>query len=179
MPVFVETVVRPLLSRFSVAVFLSLLAVPSFAAGVPESNVALAPGRAVERITAQATVVSSANYQVALALTCAGTRCEGDFPGVGHARRLTLTRMSCYMRTSTYSDYAVGQINLRSGATTLSLAQVLPSDYSTPWGYHSLNRAIDVRIAARQNIRVSLDIASGGQASAGACTAHGIMETLQ
>jgi hypothetical protein len=55
----------------------------------------------------------------------------------------------------------------------------LPADYSTQWGYHSLNRAIDVRIAARQSIRVLLDLASGGQAYAAVCTAHGTLDTLQ
>jgi hypothetical protein len=162
------------------AVLLSFFSNPSSAQGPAASSPHLVPGRAMERITPQATVVSTANYQVALALTCTGnTHCEGDLPPVGGRRQLNLTRMSCYMLTSTYSNYALGQIDLRSGNTSLSLAQVLPADYSTQWGYHSLNRAIDVRIAARQSIRVLLDLASGGQAYAAVCTAHGTLDTLQ
>ena len=60
-----------------------------------------------------------------------------------------------------------------------AMAQFLPADYSTDFGYHSLNRAVDVQVRTRQNARVFLSLASGGQAQAATCTAHGTLDTLQ
>lgn len=161
----------------------ALLSPPFAAASFAQASAATAspPARAIERITPQATVVSTADYQIALPLTCysGATACEGDLPTVRARRMLNLTRISCWMTTSTYSKFTLGQVDLRRGDTSLTLVSVLPVDYSTDFGYHSLNRAVDVHIPAGHYIRIRLDIASGGQTSAAACTAHGTMDVLE
>ena len=122
-------------------------------------------GRAIERITPQAvTVVSTAHYQVTLSLTCntAQGYCAGNFPAVPGRRRLTLTRMSCYTRSSTYASFSAGRIALEPGG---AVQEYLPVDHSTEWGYHVLNRAIAVYLIPRQYIFVALQLASGGQPS--------------
>ena len=145
----------------------------------------LTPKRAVESITPAATVVSTAHYQVVLPLSCSsgsgdiGPFCSGHFPAVAGRRRLNLTRMTCYMRSSTYSTYATGKIVLHAADGSGSLVQYLPVDHSTEWGDHVLNRAVDVQVAARQHVSVALILASGGQTRDAACTAHGTLETLQ
>ena len=161
------------------------LAVPAVAAALLSFTTGLAPadtsgaaGKAIERITAETTVVSSVDYQVTLPLSCAAAQglCGGDFPTVANRRRLILTRMSCYMRSSSYASFAAGRI---VQAPEGSVTEFLPVDHSTDYGYHVLNRAIDVRVPARQHASVYLQLASGGQAMEGQCTAHGTLETLQ
>jgi len=139
----------------------------------------LQPGKATESIAAAATVVSSAYYQATLALTCSGTSCQGDFPAVGNRRQLNLSRVSCLMQSATYGIYTAGRIDLRTVEGSTATVQFLPADYSTDFGYHSLNRAVDVQVATRQNARVFLSLASGGQAFAATCTAHGTLDTVK
>ena len=135
-------------------------------------------GRAVETIAAAGvTVISTAHYQATLALTCtSGGVCTGNFPAMGVRRRLNLTRMSCYLRSSTYATYATGKIELEPSNV---LVQHLAADHSTEWGHHTINNAIDVQINARQYVSVALSLASGGQAFEATCTAHGTIEVLQ
>ncbi len=139
----------------------------------------LAPGKAAESIAAAATVVSTAYYQATLSLNCSGTTCEGDFPAVGGRRQLNLTRVSCLMQSATYGVYTSGRVDLRGSDGSTSTVQFLPADYSTDFGYHSLNRAVDVQVRTRQNARVFLSLASGGQAFNATCTAHGTLDVLQ
>jgi hypothetical protein len=167
------------------------LAVPALAAALltfttvpsPAESSAFAsklqPGKATESIAAAATVVSSAYYRATLPLTCSGTTCEGDFPAVGNRRQLNLTRVSCLMQSATYGVYTAGRIDLRAADGSTSMVQFLPADYSTNFGYHSLNRAVDVQIPTRQNARVFLSLASGGQAFAATCTAHGTLDIVK
>jgi hypothetical protein len=167
------------------------LAVPALAAALlsfatipsPAETSALAsrlqPGKATESVAAAATVVSTAYYQATLSLNCSGTTCQGDFPAVGGRRQLNLTRVSCLMQSATYGVYTAGRIDLRAADGSTSMVQFLPADHSTDFGYHSLNRAVDVQVRTRQNARVFLFLASGGQAQAATCTAHGTLDTLQ
>jgi len=140
------------------------------------------PGRAVETVTPAATPISTAHYQVVLSLTCSsssvsGPFCLGYFPAVGGRRRLNLTRVSCYMRSSTYSTYATGKIVLHKTDGSSSLVQYLAADHTTEWGHHVINQAVDVQVAARQYVSVALILASGGQTQEATCTAHGTLET--
>ena len=175
----IKTGLRPALSALSAALFLSLLTTPSPAQGPAAFASGLQAGKATESVTAAAAVVSTAYYQATLSLNCSGTSCQGDFPAVAAKRRLNLTRVSCLMSTATYSVYTAGRIDLRAADSSTAMVQFLPSDYSTDFGYHSLNRAIDVQVRSRQNARVLLFIASGGQASGAMCTAHGTLDTLE
>ena len=177
---------RVALPMLSGMLLLSLSGDPSPAQPAAPLASKLAPGHAVETITPAATVVSTAHYQVLLPLTCnttgsgvTGPFCVGYFPALANRRRLNLTRMSCYMRSATYSTYATGKIVLHAADGSGSLVQYLPVDHSTEWGHHVLNRAIEVQVAAKQHISVALILASGGQALEGVCTAHGTLETLQ
>jgi hypothetical protein len=138
-----------------------------------------APGQVEQRITPEAAPISTAHYQAALTLTCNGGQlCRGDFPAVAARRKLNVTRMTCLMRGANYSSYASGKIELQAADGSISLASFLPADHSTEWGYHLLNHAVDVRIAARQRTSVSLFLAHGsGIAYDAACTAHGTLET--
>jgi hypothetical protein len=139
----------------------------------------LQPGKATESIATAATVVSTASYRATLALTCSGTTCQGDFPAVGNRRQLNLTRVSCLMQSATYGVYTSGRIDLRAADGSTATVQFLPADHSTDFGYHSLNRAVDVQIPTRQNARVVLSLASGGQALAATCTAHGTLDVIK
>ena len=162
------------LPMLAAAFCLSLSSVPSPA---PATEAAAKPGRATERITPEAAVISSAHYQATLLLTCNTTQgfCAGNFPAVAGRRQLTLTRMSCYMRSSTYASFAAGTIALEPQG---AMIEYLPVDHSTEWGHHVLNRAIDVRLTARQYISVALQLVSGGQATEAHCTAHGTLDLL-
>jgi hypothetical protein len=160
------------------AIVLSFTTIPSPAETSAFAS-KLQPGKATESIAAAATVVSTAYYQATLSLTCSGTTCQGDFPAVGGRRQLNLTRVSCLMQSATYGVYTAGRIDLRAADGSTSMVQFLPADYSTDFGYHSLNRAVDVQVRTRQNARVFLSLASGGQAFNATCTAHGTLDTLQ
>ena len=83
------------------------------------------------------------------------------------------------MQSATYGVYTAGRVDLRAADGSSSIVQFLPADHSTDFGYHSLNRAVDVQVRARQNARVFLSLASGGQAFNATCTAHGTLDTLQ
>ena len=83
------------------------------------------------------------------------------------------------MQSATYGVYTAGRIDLRAIDGSTAMVQFLPADYSTDFGYHSLNRAVDVQVRTRQNARVFLFLASGGQAQAATCTAHGTLDTIQ
>ena len=174
----IQNGLRPALSAFSAALFLSLFTTPSPAQS-PAALAAGQAGKATESITAAATVVSTAYYQATLTLTCGGTSCMGDFPAVAGKRRLNLTRVSCLMNSATYGVFTAGRVDLRTAGNVSSTVQFLPADYSTDFGYHSLNRAIDVQVRATQNARVLLFLASGGQATSAVCTAHGTLDVLQ
>lgn len=160
------------------AIAATLLSLTTGSSPAQVTSVAAKAGRAVERISPEATIISSSHYEATLLLTCVPAQgfCAGDLPVVGNRRRLILTRISCYMRSSTYSVFAAGRI-MQSPAG--SVIEFLPVDHSTDHGYHVLNRAIDVRIAARHYASVGLQLASGGQALEGQCTAHGTLELLQ
>ncbi len=160
------------------AIVLSFTTIPSPAETSAFAS-KLQPGKATESIAAAATVVSTAYYQATLSLTCSGTTCQGDFPAVGGRRQLNLTRVSCLMQSATYGVYTAGRIDLRAADGSTSMVQFLPADYSTDFGYHSLNRAVDVLVRTRQNARVFLFLASGGQAQSEICTAHCTLDTLQ
>jgi|SRR4029079_5209904 len=175
----IKNVLKSALPVLSAALFVSLSAAPSQAQPPAALASNLQPGKATESITAAATVVSTAYYQATLSLNCSGTTCQGDFPAIGGRRQLNLMRMSCLMNSATYGVYAAGRIDLRAADGSTSMVQFLPADHTTEFGYHSLNRAIDVQVRTRQNARVFLFLASGGQASAAVCTAHGTLDTLQ
>lgn len=160
------------------AALLSFATGPAPAETSPFSS-RLQPGKAAESVAAAATVVSSSYYRATLVLTCSGTNCQGDFPFVGNRRQLNLTRVSCLMQSATYGVYTAGRIDLRATDGSTSMVQFLPADYSTDFGYHSLNRAVDVQVPTRQNARVLLFLASGGQAQAATCTAHGTLDVIQ
>lgn len=160
------------------AALLSFTTIPS-PAETSEFISRLQPGKATEAVAAAATVVSTAYYRATLVLTCSGTNCQGDFPVVGNRRQLNLTRVSCLMQSATYGVYTAGRIDLRAADGSTSMVQFLPADYSTDFGYHSLNRAVDVQVGTKQNARVLLFLASGGQAQAATCTAHGTLDTVK
>jgi hypothetical protein len=168
----IRSLPKPALPVLS-ALLLSLFTTPAPAQGP-------AAGRAIERITPMvATVVSTAKYQTSLTLICSGITCRGEFPAIGNKKRLNLTRVSCFLHSAEYSTYAHGKIDLRTAGNVSSLAQLLPADYSTQWGYHLLNHATDVTVPATQQFIVQLTVAPGGQAYDATCTAHGTLETLQ
>jgi hypothetical protein len=132
--------------------------------------------------SAAATVVSTVHYQTALTLNCTagGQNCIGALPAVGTRRRLNIARITCYMRSAQYAAYASGQIEVRDAGGTSTLAQFLPADYSTDWGYHVINSAANLQILAGRHMMVSLTLAPGsGTAYEAACTAQGTLETLQ
>jgi hypothetical protein len=83
------------------------------------------------------------------------------------------------MQSATYGTFTAGRVDLRAADGSISTVQFLPADYSTNFGYHSLNRAVDVQVRTRQNARVFLSLASGGQAFTATCTAHGTLDTFQ
>ena len=126
------------------------------------------------------TVVSTAHYQAALTLTCSGQSCFGDFPAIGVRRRLNLTRVTCHLHSAQYAAYATGKVQLRTPGNVVGLAQFLPADYSTDWGFHLSNSAADVQVPAGYAVNITLSLApGGGNALDAACTAHGTLETLQ
>ena len=148
------------------------LAVPALAAAMLTFTTGPSP--------AATTVVSTVHYQAALTLTCSGQNCFGDFPAIAARRRLNLMRVTCHLHSAQYAAYASGKIQLRTPGDVVKLAQFLPADYSTDWGFHLINSAADVQIPAGYGVNVSLSLApGGGNALDAACTAHGTLETLQ
>jgi hypothetical protein len=131
--------------------------------------------------TSAATIASSSHYQASLRLACNGAQlCRAEFPSLGNRRPLTLTRMSCVLRSAEYAEYASGQMEVIAANGSQSLVQLLPADYSSKWGYDVINSAIDVQIASKQRFSVSLFLAPGsGVAYQATCAAQGIFEVLQ
>ena len=160
---------------FFAAILVSFLTVPSIA----ETSVEATARPTRTKIVPEATVVSTAHYSDVISFSCNAAQgfCVGYLPYiVPSRRRLNLTRISCYMQSSTYSTYATGKISLMPDGEML---QYLPVDHTTDFGHHVLNRAIDVKLTARQYVGVSLILASGGQANDAHCTVQGTLETLQ
>jgi hypothetical protein len=167
---------RLALPMLSALMLLSLPNAPSQAQA--PATLAAKRTQVTQTITPAAVVVSTANYQTMLSLNCSGSTCIGTLPTVANKRRLSLTRLSCTMRSSEYGVYASGQIDLNGLEGPISVVQFLPADYTTSWGWHVFNRAIDVQIAAKQYVKIFLTLATG-QAHLASCTAHGTMEVLE
>ena len=134
------------------------------------------PGHSVEMIGPTAAITSTAHYQAQISLTCGGS-CEGDFrrPGVNH--QLNITRVSCVLLATAGSEFLDGIISLQNATADILLGEFLPVDFSSSGGSHSLNRAVDLQIAAAQHMHVTLDLASGTPTAA-FCTATGTLSTL-
>jgi hypothetical protein len=129
---------------------------------------------------AAATIVATAHYQFPLTLTCGAQDCSGYFPAVTAKRRLNLERVTCHLHSAQYGAYASGKISLRTAGNVTSTVQFLPADYSTQWGFHLINSAVDVQVVAGLQFGVVLSMAPGsGNAYDAACTAHGTLEFLQ
>ena len=136
-----------------------------------------APGQVTEAIAPAATVVSTVHYQAELGLMCVGGTCSGAFPRPGARRQLNVTRMSCLMGSSG-STFSHGIIELVRADGSHVLSQYLPGHHSTSAGFHPLNRAVDVQVAAKQHIDVFLILATG-TATFASCTVIGTLDTLQ
>ena len=136
---------RLALPTFFAAILVSFLTVPSIAETPAEAS-----ARSTRtRIVAEATVVSTAHYSDVISFSCNAAQgfCVGYSPYVVPGRRrLNLTRISCYMQSSTYATYATGKISLMPDGEML---QYLPVDHTTDFGHHVLNRAIDVKLPLR------------------------------
>src|SRR5688572_24103353 len=104
----------------AVAAALLTFATGPSGAQTPTSRVA---GKAIERITPEATVVSTSHYQSSQSLICSGQACRGEFPVIASRRRLNLTRVSCFMHTAEYSTYSHGKIDVRTAGNISSLGQ--------------------------------------------------------
>jgi hypothetical protein len=169
---------RRALPMLSGVVCLMLSGAPSPAqqSGAPVS--ARAPRQAVEVIAPAQTVLETVHYQAELALVCNALTCFVDFPKPGAKRRLNVTRMTCILRATLGSSAAGGYIQLRNANLTHVLYHWLPTHHSSPDGFHTLNRAVDVQVASSQHIRVAVILASGTTAD-GSCTASGTLERLQ
>jgi hypothetical protein len=139
-----------------------------------------APGQVVETITPATAVVSTAHYQAELTLICPSDEdfCQGDFPRPGIGRQLNLTRMTCYVQGSPNSTFSIGFVELRQNAGAHVLYQFLPVGHSAPNGFHTLNGALDVRVSAKEYIRVALHLLLGDTLVAASCTASGTLDTL-
>jgi hypothetical protein len=130
---------------------------------------------------AEPVIASTAPYHASLALRCSSGAhfCRGELPAVLSRRRVKLTRVSCVLRGAEYSAYANGKLETRRANTdgSFSLLQFLPADYSTQWGYHVLNAAVDAYINPGHLLSVTLSLAPGsGTAYDASCTAHGTTE---
>jgi hypothetical protein len=168
------------LAVLSVAVLVALSGHPAPAEAQGPRAFQRAPGQVSETITPATTVVSTAHYQAELTLTCPSDEdfCQGDFPRAGIGRQLNLTRMTCYLQGSPNSTFSVGLIELRQAAGSHVLYQFLPVEHSAPNGFHTLNRAVDVRVAAKQYITVRLHLLLTDTPMAATCTAIGTLDTL-
>jgi hypothetical protein len=136
-----------------------------------------APGQVTEVIAPAAVIVETAHYQALLALNCSGLACTGDFPPPGRKRRLRVTRMSCWLLSSSAAmTFRYGYIALLNTNGSAVLYQFLPADHFAPNDV-MLNRAVDVQVAAGQHLWAVLAV-TGGAAGA-SCTATGTLDTLQ
>jgi hypothetical protein len=133
------------------------------------------PGHSFEMIGPTAAITSTAHYQAQIGLTCGGA-CEGDFRRPAANHQLNITRISCVLIATAGSEFLDGIISLET-ATDILLGEYLPVDFSSSGGRHSLNRAVDLQIAANQHMHVLLDLASGTPTAA-FCTATGTLSTL-
>ena len=162
------------LSIIAGTVFPSHLAIArSASSAIPN----IAPGFSVVMAGQAATVVSTVHYQAFGALICSFTNCQADFPQPGANRQLNVTRISCYFGGTAGSTYSYGDIELRKGAGTALLVELLPVDSSSANGIFLLNRAVDLQIAASQHMHVSLILESGTVIGSN-CSATGTLSTL-
>jgi hypothetical protein len=134
-----------------------------------------------------ATVLSSVHYQKRIVLACAAgagneNNCQGFLAAPGDKRRLNITRINCALIAPPGSEFSQGGIYLRNPTGINAVVfQYLPVDYSSPSGFHTLNQAVDMQVAATQHVTFFLAIASGGFYGGGSseCTATGTLDTLQ
>lgn len=127
----------------------------------------------------QAQAATVAHYQKQVSLTaCAGGTCTGSFPAPGANRRLTVTRMNCFIGGQNGGLFAFGNVELRNASNIRVVSQYMPNVFTSSGGLHTINQAIDMQVSATQHLFVTLQMASG-TASGATCTATGTLETLQ
>jgi hypothetical protein len=141
--------------------------------GVPN----MAPGQSTEMIAPAATITSTVHYQARVVLTCGGPSCSGNFKMPGANRQLNITRISCFVQGPNGSTFQLGDIELFTSTGGFLMQELLPVDFSSSNGYHTLNSAVDLQIAATQHMQVNLQLANV-TASGGVCTATGTLSTL-
>ena len=139
------------------------------------------PGHTVEMVAAAATVTSTVHYQAQIGLDCKGFSCSGDFPRPGRSRQLNITRITCFFEANAGSTFRFGAIDLIDSTSAVILGETVPVDASAPnfdsGVLFTLNRAIDLQIAASQHMRSYLDVSAGTVIDA-SCTATGTLSTL-
>lgn len=136
----------------------------------------LKPGQSIEMIAPAAKITSTVHYQANIGLDCSETRCSGSFRRPGSHHRINITRISCVLTGPAGSTFTFGELRLDPPHAS-SVAQYLPVDFSSSDGSHTLNRAVDMQIEARDQLTVLLFLASGTAFSA-ACTVTGTLSTL-
>jgi uncharacterized membrane protein len=142
------------------------------------------PGQSTVMIGPAAAITSTVHYQAELGLTCAQWRCSGDFPEPGRNHQLNITRIACYVEANAGSTLRFGAIDLVASDGSGLLGQTVPIDATAPdfdgGVIFTLNRAVDMQIAARQHMRPHFDLANsvGGTIFHSFCTATGTLSTL-
>jgi hypothetical protein len=160
------------------ALFVTLSGAPAPAQSAGALAERAKPGQVMETIAPAATVVSTVHYQAELGLSCSGSQCFGAFPKLGENRRLTVTRITCYLQGGSDSTFYFGSISVVA-ATTVLLSEFLPEDYSNSIGVHIFNRAVDVQVASGQYIYVASSVVNGDYAESTTCSVAGTLDRLQ
>jgi hypothetical protein len=182
------TITKAVLKAAALACALAIAGVALYShdaiAQAARSAISKTPGTVTEMVGLAATITSTLHYQAQLDLTCGGTggaqRCAGDFPKPGTNRQLNITRIACFFEASGGSEFRFGAIDLINSTGTAVLGETVPVDVSAPnFGgvLFTLNRAVDMQIAAAQHMRPHLDV-TGGTVIDASCTVTGTLSTL-
>ena len=166
-------------SRFLTAAVIG--AVTLCASGAIARDVAtinLKPGQASVVMSPALTVLSTAHYQATVGVTCSGTTCFGNFPAPGTKKRLSVTRIYCYLQSNNAgSKFGYARAELHDYQNTLLISEFLSDIYTSPAGTHTLNNAVDLDVAGGQHLAVNLNLATD-VGLFGYCTASGTLSTL-
>jgi len=102
------------------------------------------------------------------------------FPEARNEPPTNITRIACFFEASGGSEFRFGAIDLINSTGALVLGETVPVDASAPnFGgvLFTLNRAVDMQIAAAQHMRPHLDV-TGGTVIDASCTVTGTLSTL-
>jgi hypothetical protein len=108
-----------------------------------------------------AAAVRTVHLQSTITLTCDGSNlCEGKFPRGSANRQFNVTRVACRLNGPPGSALEAADVFLKD-SSGLPFGTFLTHVHSSSTGVHEVSDAVDIRVAAGQQLLIILNLDSG------------------